>query len=162
MLGDDGQFGHVGLAAARVAGDEVGDDLLVEVFFAVDAVEEALECVELLERRLAHESQHMVGGMLWCHLQATADVSGDEFARVGLGSLVGVFVLAAMEQQVVAYATAYEAFLDAGQCIDGPVDVKQARMVGVQVRAYLRVDAAGSAAFLAGAQVTAVHAVHIG
>jgi hypothetical protein len=55
MLGDHSQLGHIGLRATRVAGDEIGDDLLVEMLLAIDAVEDALELVELLERRLSHK-----------------------------------------------------------------------------------------------------------
>ena len=54
-LGDDCQFGHVLLRASRMAADEVGDDLLAQTFVAVDAVEYALELLELFERRLAHD-----------------------------------------------------------------------------------------------------------
>ena len=49
LLGEYCQFGHVFLMTARVAGDEVGDDLLVQMLLAVDAVEHALELVELLK-----------------------------------------------------------------------------------------------------------------
>ena len=54
-LGLHGEFGHVFLAASGMAADEVGDDLLVETLLAADAVEDALELVEELERGLAHE-----------------------------------------------------------------------------------------------------------
>ena len=55
MLGDDSQLSHVGLRATWVAGDEIGDDLLVEMLLAIDTVENAFELVELLERGLAHQ-----------------------------------------------------------------------------------------------------------
>ena len=55
MLCDDSQLGHIGLCATWVAGNEIGDDLLVEMLLAIDAVEDALELVELLERWLAHQ-----------------------------------------------------------------------------------------------------------
>ena len=80
----------------RVAGDEVGDDLLVEVLLATDAVELSLEVLELLERRLAHEVEHAVAGVLRGHLQPSADVAGDEFAGVFLGSPVGCLILTAI------------------------------------------------------------------
>ena len=54
-LGDNGKFCHISLCAARMTADEVGDDLLVEVLFAIDTIEDAFEFVELLERRLAHQ-----------------------------------------------------------------------------------------------------------
>ena len=43
-----------------MAGDEVGDNLLVEVLLAIDAVEDVLELVKLLERWFAHETEHVV------------------------------------------------------------------------------------------------------
>ena len=88
MFGFYGQIGHVGLAATRMAGDEVRDDLLVQSFLAIDTVEDALELVELLERRLAHQCQHMVGSMLWSHFQTTADMILNQFAGVLHSGLV--------------------------------------------------------------------------
>ena len=79
-----------------MTGDEVGDDLLVEMLLVTDTVELALEVLELLERRLAHKMEHAVAGVLRGHLQSSADVAGDEFAGVFLGSTVGGFVLATM------------------------------------------------------------------
>ena len=63
MLGDDSQLGHIRLRTPWMAGDEIGDDLLVEMLLAIDAVEDALELVELLERGFAHEVQHAVAGV---------------------------------------------------------------------------------------------------
>ena len=161
-FGDDGQFGHVLLVAARVGGDEVGDDLLVKILLAVDAVELALEVVELLERRFAHEVEHAVAGVLRCHLQSSAHMTGDEFPRVFLGRTVGFFVLAAIQEQIVTHTAAYEAALDIWQGIYGVVDVEQSLMISVEVRTDLRMDTTGPFTFLTGIEVAAVHAVHIG
>lgn len=68
LLGNLRQLCHVLFCAARVTGDEVGDDLLVEVLLFVDTVEDTLEVVELLERRLPHQLQHLIAGMLWRYL----------------------------------------------------------------------------------------------
>ena len=87
------QLRHVGLGTTGMAGDEVGDDLLAQTFLLVDAVELALEVEELLKRRLAHQHQHMVAGMLRRHLQSAADVAGDELTGILLGSAIGMFVL---------------------------------------------------------------------
>jgi len=159
---DVGQLRHILFVAAGVAGDEVRNNLLVEMLLAADAVEDALEVEELLERRFAHQSQHAVAGMFGCHFQSSADVACDEFACVLAGSLVGSVVLAVIKQQVVAHAAAYEALLDAGQGIDSVVDVEQSGVAGVEVRTDLRMYAAGSPALLAGVDVAAMHAVHIG
>lgn len=48
-FGYDSKFCHVFLFTSRVAAYEVGDYLLTEVFFAVDAVEDALELLKLLK-----------------------------------------------------------------------------------------------------------------
>ena len=70
LLGDDGELCHIFLMATWVRRDEVGDDLLPEVLFAIDAVELAFELIELLERGLAHQVEHTIAGMLWGYLQA--------------------------------------------------------------------------------------------
>ena len=161
-LGDDSQFGHVLLVAVGMAGDEVGDELLVQAFFAVDAVEHLLECFKLLERRFAHDGQHVVRRVLGSHLEPSADVAGNEFAGILAGMAVDGFVAVVVQQQVVAHAAAYERLLDAGQGIDRSVEVEQGLVVGVQVGADGRVDARGAAALLAEVEVASVHAVHVG
>jgi len=55
LLGLDGQLSHIGFRTTRMTGDEVGDELLVQMFLPIDAVKDTLEVVELLERRLAHQ-----------------------------------------------------------------------------------------------------------
>ena len=47
LLGLDSQLSHIGFRTTRMAGDEVGDNLLIEVFLTIDAVEDALEIIEL-------------------------------------------------------------------------------------------------------------------
>ncbi len=46
-LGQYCQFCHVRLRTSRVAGDEVGDELLTQALLTTDAVEKALKVVEL-------------------------------------------------------------------------------------------------------------------
>jgi len=89
-------------------------------------------------------------------------VAGDELAGVLLGCLIGGFILAAVEQEVVANATADETALNARQSIDGVVDIEQFGVIGIQVRTDLRMDAAGSSALLTSIEVASVHPVHIG
>ena len=93
LFGKHGKFGHVFFQTAGVGGDEVRDDLLAEILLAVDAVEDTLEGVELLEGGFAHESEHTVAGVLGSHLQSSADVSADEFAGVLLSGSVDGLVL---------------------------------------------------------------------
>ena len=161
-LGDYRQFSHILGGAAGVGADEIGDDLLAQPLGTVDAVEDSLELAELLERRLAHEHQHAVAGVLGCHLQSPADMVLDEFASVFPGCAVGFFVVAAIKQQVIAHTAAYEALLDFGKCIHGAIYFEQTAVVGVEIRAYPGMNARGALAFTACLEVASVHAVHIG
>ena len=112
FLGNLRQLRHICLGTSRMTGDEVGDELLVEVLLLIDAIEKTLEVVELLERRLAHQLEHLVAGMFRCHLQPSADMTGDELAGILHGGLVACLVLAAMQDEVVANPAADETFLD--------------------------------------------------
>ena len=60
LLSEHCKFCHILLTAARVRADEVRNYLLVEMLLTVDAVEDALELAEELERRLAHELEHRI------------------------------------------------------------------------------------------------------
>ena len=162
LFGDDSQLRHILLLAAWVGGDEVGDDLLVQVLLAVDTVEDAFELIELLERGFAHQSEHAFAGMLRGYLQASADMTADQFTGVGHRSLIAGFILTAMQEKVVAHTTADKALLDTLHGIDGMIDVEQRLVVGVEVRTDLRIDAAGTLTFLTGIEVASVHTVHIG
>ena len=141
LLGFGSQLCHVGQRASGVTADEVGDELVVEMLFATDAVEESFEIVEEPEGRLAHEVEHLFGGVLGSHFQSSAHMSGDELAGVLTGGLVDVGGTCLVKQKVVAHTAADERFLDARQCVDGVVEVEQRPMVGVEVGAYLGVNA---------------------
>lgn len=67
-FGEHGQFSHILLMAAWMAADEVRNDLLFQILLTVDAVKNALEIIKLIEGRFSHQSQHLVAGMLGCHL----------------------------------------------------------------------------------------------
>ena len=162
VLGDGSKLGHVLGVAAWVGGDEIRDDLLVESLLAVDAVKDGLEAVEEVEGGLAHQVEDVGAGVLRSHFQASADMARDELARVFLRRSVGLLVLAAMEQQVVAHARSDKTLLDAGERIDGMVDVEQLLVTGVEVGTDLGMDAGGALAVLAGLEIAPVHAVHIG
>ena len=83
--------------------DEVGNDLLTKILAAIDVVENALEVVEELERRLAHEVEHTVGRVFGCYFQTAADVFGDEFFGILAIDTIGVFIACVVKQEVVAY-----------------------------------------------------------
>ena len=98
--------------------------MLAQTLLAVDAVEEALEGLELREGGLPHEREHALGGVLWGYLQAAADMAGNQFAGVLLSRTVHRLVFAAVEQQVVAHAAADEALLHTGTGIYCPVELQ--------------------------------------
>ena len=93
LTGDVGQLGHVFLMTPRMAADKVGDDLLIEVLLAANAVELALELIELLERRLAHKLEHTVAGVLRCYFQSATDMTDDKFTCVLLSGTIGGLIL---------------------------------------------------------------------
>ena len=123
-FGDDGQFCHVLFAASRMAADEVGDNLLLQVFLLVDSVEDALELLKLCKRWFSHQVENGGGSVFWCHFQSAAHVVANQFACIDSCRLIHLFVLAAMEEQVVAHTTANEALLHARQTVDGMIDVE--------------------------------------
>ena len=94
LLGLDSQLSHIRFRTTRMAGDEVGDNLLVEGFLAIDAVEDALEVVELLERWLAHQVKHTFAGMFRSYLQSSAHMASNQLTRIFHRRLVGCLVLA--------------------------------------------------------------------
>ena len=47
------------------------------------------------------------------HFQSSADMSADQFPRILLGCLIRRFILAAIDQQIIADTTADETALDA-------------------------------------------------
>jgi len=126
-----GQFGHVCFVTSGMAADEIWYNLLVESFFAVDAVKDVLEGIELTERRFAHQSQHIVVGMFRSHLQSSAYMTAYQFTGIFGGGPVHGLILAAVQQQIVANAAPYETLFYARHGVDGMVYVKQSAMVSV-------------------------------
>ena len=135
------EVGHVEGGAGRMAADEVGDELLAKSCPATCIVEDALELSEEAERRLAHDVEYSIARMFGSHFEASADVLRDEFAGVFFCSSVEGFVFPVVQEHIVSDTAADEAFLDAGQRIDTPIDVEQRPVVAVQVRADGRMDA---------------------
>lgn len=137
----DCKVSHVLFRASRMRTDEVWDNLLMQSFLAVDAVEDTLEFLEQFERRFAHVHENLVGSMLRCNFQSAAHMVADKFPGVLSCCLVDVFILAVMKKQVIAHTGADEALFHLWHGINGMIDVKQFAMVGVEVRAYLRMYA---------------------
>ena len=84
-----------------------------------------------------------------------------QFARIFLRRPVGFLVLSPMQQQVVAHTTSNKTLFDIWQSINSPIHLKQFRVIGVEIGAYLRMNATRALAFLACLMIASVHAVHI-
>ena len=76
-LGDHRQLRHIRLGTSRMAGNEIGDELLVQPVLPVYLIEYLLELSKLRERRFTHLFQHLVLRMLRGHFQTAGYVAGD-------------------------------------------------------------------------------------
>lgn len=142
---------HVLLRASGVRRDEVGDELVGQPLAVADTVEVGIQPLEEGERRLAHELQHPLFGMLGRHLQPPRGMVLQH------GFEIGPFI-----EEVVADAAADKGLLDP---LDGPdllVESQQRTVVVVQVGAHPWVEARRAAALAAQFAVAAAHAVHVG
>ena len=74
--------GHIALGAARVGGDEVRYELLVESCLAVDTQELFAKTEVVRPVGFAHDFEHGIGAVLGCHFESSGDMSRDELARV--------------------------------------------------------------------------------
>ena len=135
---------------------------MFEVVALVDGVEVALEIVEELEGWFAHEVEYTVRCVFGRNLEPSADMVGYEFFCVL--SVDGVYLVIArvVQKEVVSDSRTYEAFLDAWYAVDGTVYVEQLAVVSVEVRAYFRVYARRTLAFVAKVKVASVHGIHVG
>ena len=161
-LGLSSQFCHLNLGAARVARNEIRYDLLLQSVLSVYLVEHRLELMELLERRLAHDLEHLVGRMFRRNLQTTRHMVAYQLLGIAHVGLLEFAILSLVQNEVIAHATAYERFLDLGQSIDSLVDLEQRTMVGIEVRTDTRCKTRRFLALLANRQVLAPHLIHIG
>ena len=86
-------------------GDEIGDELLVEVLFFIDLVELLLQFHEHVELGLAHELEDSIAGVFRSYFQSTADMSRDQLAEVFVIAHGFVFFRrAVVQEQVIADA----------------------------------------------------------
>ena len=161
-FGLNGQFGHVAIAATGMAGDEIGDELLLQSMLLIDLVENPFELLEQFEGGLAHHLQHVVLRMFRCDFQAAGNVSGNQLLRIGLSCLFQVRILILVQQQVVTDPAADERTLDTGQLIHGFVQFQQGGMVGIQIGTDGWRNARGFLAMGTDRPVFSLHTVHIG
>lgn len=160
--GDVGQAGHVFFAAAGVGGDEVRDELLVEAVFFVDLVEDFAEFIEEGEVGLAHQVKHVRLSMFRGHFESPGDMAGNELLAVLAIDGVSFRRAGWGHGEVIAHSGADECFLDGGHAVYGLVDLEQARMVVVEIRAGGGMQTAGAQAFATFFEVAAAHGIHVG
>ena len=104
-------------------------------------VKNLLKGIKLLKRRLAHDPEYLLAGVLGRHLQAPRNMPANQLFGIGAIGPGGSLVSRAVEQQVVAHAAANETLLDPGQGINGMVKIEQTRMTRIQIRTHLRMNA---------------------
>ena len=92
------------------------------------------QVMELFERRFAHEPQHAVVSVLGSDLQAAADVISYQFLGVLRCDSVACAIARFMKQHIISHSAAYEALLYLWHGIDLPVQLKQCRVVNIEVR----------------------------
>ena len=124
VLRDDGEFSHISFVTARVGTDEVGDNLLTKVLLTVDTIEDTFKLFKLPKRRFTHQFQYTIAGMLRSNFQSSADMLTNEFMDIFFSGLICLFIITAMQQQVVTDTATNKAFFYARQRINGMIDVQ--------------------------------------
>ena len=135
------EFCHIFGCASRVRTDKVGNELLIEACLAIDVVENSFEVIELFERRFAHKVQHGVARMFRCNFQTPRNMLRNHLFGILHVCLVDCLVAGVIENEVVAYAAAYETLLDARQRINSTIDFYQRAVVVVKILANIGMDA---------------------
>ncbi len=152
LLEPDGEVHHVLVAGARMRGDEVRDQELLLARLFAELLEHLLEAVIAADARLHHLGERALLGVLWRDLQVAPHMVLHQFPDV-FGRLHG---------QVVAQARADEDLLDALERPAPAVDLDERAVVGGEVLADARIDAAGLAAGGLDLGAAAAQAVHVG
>lgn len=75
-----GQVAHIRLGAARMARNEIWDQLIVKPLFRADALELRVELTESVERRFAHQFQDMFLGVFGGDFEPSRHMASDHFA----------------------------------------------------------------------------------
>ena len=82
LLHVDSQLRHVLQAATGVAADKVRDELVAQARLFAYLGKPTLGLAKELEARLAHQRQHMVGGMLRRHLETAGGVVQNHLFKI--------------------------------------------------------------------------------
>lgn len=146
------QIDHILIGGAGVRRDKIGDQILLFARLLRVGIEQFLKAVVAAHARLKHFRQRPLLRMLRGNLQVAADVVGRQLfnvARIG-------------HRQIVAHPGGDEDLLHALKIAGAAVEIDSRLMVGVHVRADLRIDAGEPAAGLLGARRGAAQHVHVG
>lgn len=156
-FGLDRELCHVYFVATWMGGDEIGDKLLAQVMALVYGVEQALELLELAERRFAHDVENPIFGMFGGNFQTTTYMVGNQLLIVASRSCIDFRTARLVHRQVISHAAPDKGFLDSGKGVDGMVDVEQRTVVIVEVGARLRMETARSETFGTDVLVASTH-----
>ncbi len=146
------QVHHIFITGSRMGGDKVRDQILFFTRLLRIGIKQFFKAVVAAHPRLHHLRQRPLFGMLRGDLQIAADVVGRQ-----LFDIARIF-----DGDVIAYARGNEDLLDALQLASAAIKIDRRLVVGIHVRADIRVDAGETAAGLLGAwRFTAQH-IHVG
>ena len=152
LLQPQRQVHHVFITGPRVGGDKVRDQILLFTRLLRIGVEQLFKAVVAAHSRLHHLRQRALFGMLRRDLQIAADVVGRQ-----LFNIARIF-----DRDVIAYPGGDKDLLDALQLAGATVKVDRRLMVGIHVRADIRVDAGETATGLLGSWRFAAQHIHVG
>jgi hypothetical protein len=93
VFGFDGQIGHVFGLGARVAGNEIRDQRLLQAMLFIDPVIAIFKFVEMFEGGFPHDPERGVGGMLGGYLEAATNVPGNDLFHIFLQASIIVFIV---------------------------------------------------------------------
>lgn len=145
-----------------MAAYEIWYNLLAQVFLPVDGVEYVLELTELVEGWFSHEVEHCITRMFWSHLKPSTHVLCNQFMCVLSGSSISLCITGTVQKKVITHPAANEAFLYAWHTVNCMINVKQKRVVSVEVRTDARMNTGRAFASFTQLAVTATHPVHVG
>ena len=146
------QVHHILITSSRVGGDKVRDQILLFTCLLRIGIKQLFKAVVAAHARLHHLRQRPLFGMLRGDFQIATDVVGCQ-----LFDIARIF-----NRDIIAYAGGNEDFLDTLQLTGAAIKIDRRLMVGIHVRANIRVDAGETAAGLFGAwRFTAQH-IHVG
>ncbi|CDK65720.1 hypothetical protein [Klebsiella pneumoniae IS10] len=152
LLQPQRQVHHIFITGPRMSGDKVRDQILLFTRLLRIGVEQLFKAVVAAHSRLHHLRQRSLFGMLRGDLQIAADVVGRQ-----LFDIARIF-----DRDVIAYPGGDKDLLDALQFASAAIKIDRRLMVGIHVRANIRIDAGETAAGLLSARRFTAQHIHVG